>query len=150
MDILITALLTAIFTGIFVPLVLFLTKNFFSEWLKHLFQKEHARFIDELQWGRKVQEQAAAVAEYMALATDLGDSSESSDFRRANQLSWELAMWLPEEIYKKMTSALTNATPELNRLTIVSEVRKLLLGDVAGNITHDHIAFHAKSTQIRR
>ena len=112
------------------------------EEVKVSFQKEHSKFLDELQWNRKVQEQASRVAEYLALARRLKKSSPESDYERANQLSWELAMWLPEEIYKEMVSAIAKPNDEVNVLSVTISVRKLLLGDKAGNLNSDDIAHH--------
>jgi hypothetical protein len=127
----------------FISILLFLARNLFIERLKLLLQKEHSKFLDELQWNRKVQEQAARVAEYLALARRLRESSPESDYERANQLSWELAMWLPDEIYKQMTLAIVKPNKDVNELTVTISVRKLLLGEKAGNLTPDDIAHHA-------
>ena len=62
---------------------------------------------------------------------------------RANQLSWELAMWLPEEIYIEAVNAIKNPIETCNALTAVVAVRKLLLGDQAGSLNQAQIAFHA-------
>lgn len=90
-----------------------------------------------------MQEQGARVAEYLALARRLKESSPESDFERANQLSWELAMWLPEQIYKQMTLAIVNPNPDVNELSVAISVRKLLLGEKAGDLKPDDIAHHA-------
>jgi hypothetical protein len=113
------------------------------EEVKVSFQKEHSKFLDELQWNRKVQEQASRVAEYLALARRLEESSPGSDYERANQLSWELAMWLPEKIYKEMTRAIAKPSRDINELSVAISVRKLLLGDKAENLKPDDIAHHA-------
>jgi hypothetical protein len=106
-------------------------------------QKEHSKFLDELQWNRKVQGQAARVAEYLVLARRLKESSPESDYDRANQLSWELAMWLPDEIYKQMTLAIARPNQNVNPLSVTISVRKILLGEKAGNLVQDDIGHHA-------
>ncbi|MBC7357074.1 MAG: hypothetical protein H5U10_00905 [Desulfacinum sp.] len=143
MDVLIDVLSSSLLTTMFISILLFLARNLFIERLKLLLQKEHSKFLDELQWNRKVQEQAARVAEYLALARRLRESSPESDYERANQLSWELAMWLPDEIYKQMTLAIVKPNKDVNELTVTISVRKLLLGEKAGNLTPDDIAHHA-------
>ena|SRR5215813_14311218 len=122
--------------------VQFLASLLISERLKVSLQKEHSKFLEDLRWDLKVREQAVRVAEYMALAKSLKGDSPESDYRKANQLSWELAMWLPEQIYKEMTRAIASPTIEANPLTTVVAVRSLLLGTKAGNLTSDHIAHH--------
>ena len=138
----IIGVLSSISTTALLAIVAFLARNLFVERLKYELQKEHSKFLDELQWNRKVQEQAARVAEYLALARRLKESSTESDYERANQLSWELAMWLPEEIYKQMTLAIANPNQDVNELSVSISVRRILLGDKAGNLGPDHIAHH--------
>ena len=143
MDVLIGVLSSSLLTTVLISILAFLARNLFIERLKLELQKEHSKFLDELHWNRKVQEQAARVAEYLALARRLKESSPESDYERANQLSWELAMWLPEEIYKQMTLAIVKPNRDVNELTVTISVRKLLLGEKAGNLTPDDIAHHA-------
>ncbi len=139
----IVGVISSLSTTFFLSILAFLARNLFIERLRLALQKEHSKFLDELQWNRKVQEQAARVAEYMALARRLKESSPESDYERANQLSWELAMWLPPEIYRQMTSAIVRQNKDVDELTVVISVRKLLLGDKAGNLGPDDIAHHA-------
>lgn len=42
-----------------------------------------------------------------------------------------------------MTQAITNPNQANNELTVVIDVRKLLLKDKAGNLTEDQVAHHA-------
>lgn len=139
----IIGVISSISTTILISILAFLARNLFIERIKLVFQKEHSKFLDDLQWNRKVQEQAARVAEYLALARKLREDSAEIEYERANQLSWELAMWLPDEIYKHMTMAIAAPGPDINELTVSIEVRKLLLGDKAGNLTPDDIAHHS-------
>lgn len=121
--------------------------TFGKDWiLKRLnlsLQKEHTKFLDELQWDRKVQGQAEKVAEYLALAWRLEENSPKEDYRKANQLLWELAMWLPEDIYRKVIFAIAKPDTEINVLSAVVSARHLLLRDKAGNLTQDDIGAHA-------
>jgi hypothetical protein len=135
--------LSSVSTTFLLSIIAFLARNLFIEQLRLTLQKEHSKFLDELQWNRKVQEQAARVAEYLALARRLKKSSPETDYERANQLSWELAMWLPEEIYKQMTLAITQSDQDVNELSVAISVRKLLLGKKAGGLGPNDIAHHA-------
>ena len=121
----------------------YLASLWISERLKSSLQKEHSAFLENLKWELKVREQAVRVAEYLALARSLKEDSPDSAYRKANQMSWELAMWLPEDIYKEMVSAITNPSKNTNELTTVVSVRSLLLKEKAGNLTSEHIAHHA-------
>ena len=124
----------------------FLAKNYLIGRMTLAFQKEHSKFLDELHWNRKVQVQAAGVAEYLALARGLKEDSRSTDadYERTNQLSWELAMWLPDDVYIQMTRAIAQPTETVNALSVVIEVRRILLGNKAGALTADHVAHHGR------
>jgi len=121
----------------------YLTSIWISERLKTSLQKEHSTFLENLKWDLKVREQAVRVAEYLALARNLKGESPDTDYRKANQLSWELAMWLPEDIYKEMVVSIATPNEETNELSTVVSVRKLLLQENAGNLTTENIAHHA-------
>ncbi len=91
---------------------------------------------------QKAKERAEKVSEYMTLVKTLKKTSSEEDYRKANQLSWELAMWLPSDIYKSMAKSMTKPDTEVNPLTIVISVRKELLGNTAGNLTQNDIIVH--------
>ena len=79
----------------------------------------------------------------MALARVLKETSSEEDYQKANRLSWELAMWLPSNIYKSMGRAMSKPDNELNPLSVVISVRQKLLGNTAGDLTQDDIIHHA-------
>lgn len=114
-----------------------------SERLKTSLQKEHSTFLESLKWDLKVQEQAVKVAEYPAVARNLQENSSKFDYQKANQMSWELAIWLPEELYKKMVCAIASPGEKENELTTIISIRKFLLKEKAGNLTSEDIAHHA-------
>lgn len=106
-------------------------------------EKENSAFLEKLKWEFKVREQAAKVAEYMSLARNLKKESTEEDYRKANTLSWELAMWLPADVYRSLGKALSKPDEQTNPLSVVVDVRKVLLGKMAGDLTTDHIIHHA-------
>jgi hypothetical protein len=113
-----------------------------SERLKTSLQKEQTAFLERLKWDLKVREQAVGVAEYLALVNSIRDDSPD-DYRKANQMALELAMWLPARIYREMGHGIMKPSPEINNLTTVVKVRELLLGESIGNLTSDDILWHA-------
>jgi len=114
-----------------------------QELLKTSLQIKNDVFLEKLRWEMKIREQARGVAEYMAIARDLKESESPDNFRKVNQLAWELAMWLPEDIYRAMGRALTKPNDVDNPLAVVVAVRKVLLGDSSGNLTQNDILQHA-------
>jgi len=95
-----------------------------------------------LQRDEKVREEAEKVAQYMSLASKLKENSPKSDYREANRLSWELAMWLPEDVYKAIGPALVHPDKNNNAATVIISVRKVLLGKNAENLSQNDIIFH--------
>lgn len=81
------------------------------------------------------------IAEYLALARTLKEKSPVKEYRRANELSWYLAMVLPEGLYCHMVRAISDQTEHTNPLTTVIEARGLL--GTKDRLTSDGIAHHA-------
>lgn len=52
-------------------------------------------------------------------------------------------MWLPDEVYRQMTRAIASPSEATNELTVTIAVRKLLLGEKAGDLDANEIAHHA-------
>ena len=121
----------------------FLASLWISERLKASLQKENAVFLEKIRWDIKVREQAERVAEYMAIARDLNESDTSGVYQRANRLNWELAMWLPEDLYKALMDAIAKPNDKNNPLSVVVAIRKYLLGDAAGGLSQNNIGHHA-------
>jgi len=134
---------SAISTTVLLGIAAFLFRNWFLERLKLSLQKEHSKFLEQLQWERKTRERAEKVAEYLALARQLKETSPEEHYIKANQLSWELAMWLPEDIYRQTALAIAQPNMESNELTAVIAVRKLLLKESSGNLSADDVLHHA-------
>lgn len=134
---------SSVVTTVFLSLVSLIAKTWIVERIKLIMQKEHTQFITDLQWEVKVKERAERVAEYISLARSLKEDSSEDDYRKANKLSWEMAMWLPDDIYIQMVQAITNPNIKNNELTVVIAVRKLLLKENAGSLNPDHVAHHA-------
>lgn len=134
---------SSIVTTALLGFILLVTKTWLIERIKLALQKQHTQFSLDLQWEVKIKERAERVAEYISLARSLKEESDEDDYRKANRLSWELAMWLPDEIYKQMVGAIAYPSEQNNVLSVVVSVRKLLLKDKAGQLTSSDIAVHA-------
>lgn len=131
-------LITAIFSGL-----QFLSSIWIKSRLEGSIKHEYDRLLEEYKYEIEIRKQAARVSEYLALARRLKADSGDPDFEKANQLSWELAMWLPADIYRSMTKAIVNPSLSVNPLTVSVEVRRLLLGGKAGDLKPEDIAHHA-------
>lgn len=106
-------------------------------------KSEYDRLLEDYRFEQRAKEQAAKAAEYIALARDLKTTATAADYRRANQLAWELALWLPDDLYRKLARALTSPqSKENNILGVLVEIRKLLL-KTPGTLNDDEVLHHA-------
>lgn len=110
--------------------------------LENYIRTKYDKIIEDYKFDFKVREQATKVAEYMAIARNLKGSSPKEDYRKANQLAWELAMWLPTEVYKKLGQALSKPNEQYNPLSVAIEVRKVLLKNKAGDLSQNDVIQH--------
>ncbi len=111
-------------------------------------KSEKDRILEEYKYEIRAREQAAKVAEYFSYYFRLKSDSSEADYRKANQLAWEMALWLPEETYKLISKAVANPSDEANILSALVSVRKLLLKN-PGDLTQNEIFFHAPNAGKR-
>lgn len=102
---------------------------------------ENDRRLEEYRYEIKTREQAAKVAEYFSYYFGLQSTSSEADYRRVNQLAWELALWLPEDVYRQVAKAVKHNDEDHNVLTSLIAVRKVLL-QVPGSLSADELFLH--------
>ncbi|TNM66484.1 hypothetical protein [Aliirhizobium smilacinae] len=101
----------------------------------------------KLEWEQKKREQAARVAEYMSYAWQLRSDDTMDIYRKTNQLGWELAMYLPAELYTHVRDGVMDANDK-NPLSAILAARKHLLKDERDALTLDDIAFHFPNAKV--
>jgi len=114
-----------------------------------------ARFdgrLEDYKFEIRTRDQAAKIAEYAALALYLKATDGEDVYRRANQLSWELFLWLPDDVYRRLGKGLKGNPDDF--AAALMAVRKILLGDKAGTLGGADMIFHrpnagAKPTDVR-
>ena len=121
----------------------FLLSLLIAERLKAALARETGQFLESIRWDMRVREQAEKVAEYMALALWLKADSAPEKYERANQLAWELALWLPPDVFRSLRQAVASPSAHSNALSVLIDVRKLLLKDTAGDLSPEEVMFHA-------
>ncbi len=87
--------------------------------------------------------QAEKIGEYLALARDLKGDDSKETYRRANALSFELALWMPDYLYKAMGRALAHPNDMCNILTVIIDIRKWLLETASDHLNPGNIITHA-------
>ncbi|EPC4026183.1 hypothetical protein ACRZOU_001923 [Aeromonas salmonicida] len=120
----------------------FLLGYWFKARLTASIKDEKDRLMEEYKYEIKAREQASKVAEYFSYYFRLRSDSPEADYRKINQLTWELALWLPEDIYRHVTMAAAHNSEEHNIFSSLIAVRSLLLKN-PGNLTQEEILFHA-------
>lgn len=109
-----------------------------SEWIKSRILKsiehEYQKRLEEYRYDIKVREQASRVAEYLSLR-----NSDKNDVYTMNKLSWELALWLPADVYQKLAHVVVDSPDPKRYKEILIEVRRLLLRDSGDKLTWDNI-----------
>jgi hypothetical protein len=102
---------------------------------------EKDRLLEEFKYQMRAKEQAAKVAEYFSYYFRLRETSSDEEYRRVNQLGWELALWLPTDVYREVSRAVRLNSDEHNILSSLIAVRKLLKsqpGDLSPNELFSH------------
>jgi hypothetical protein len=133
----------AVFVTACIGIVQFLLSIWIKARLENSIKAEYDKLIEEYRFELRAKERAEKVAKYLSLYF-----KDSQNFQELNQLSWELALWLPDHIYLNLTKALKNVGPEMDitKPTILDtliETRKVLLKK-PGSLVGDNIIVHGK------
>ena len=126
-----------------IGIIQFLLSNWTKSRLENSIKAEYDKLIEEYKFELRAKERAEKVAQYLSLYY-----KNSQNFQELNQLSWELALWLPDHVYKNLTKALKNVGPEMDItkptiLDILIDTRKVLLKK-PGSLTGNDIIVHGK------
>src|SRR5436190_11196137 len=98
--------------------------------IKHEYDKQLKNYESQI----RVREQAARVAELLAMAFD-----PSVEAKRFNQLAWELSLWLPAPLVCDLSRCLVGAKDAKNPKEILIEVRKILLQSPTDSLCPENI-----------
>ena len=129
--------------------VQFVLGAWFKSRLDASIKAEKDQLMEDYKYQIRAREQASKVAEYFSYYFRLKPDSSDADYRKANQLIWELALWLPEDVYRHVTKAAANNSAEHNIFSALVSVRSLLL-KAPGNLTQDDILFHAPNVNASK
>lgn len=128
-------------------LILFTATPFLaSQWVENSMRTYYERQMEDYRQQIETRNRAALIAEYVSMWYVAGhindaDSMEKIEFyQRMNKLSFELALFLPAEIYKELGPALVRQADAKTPADVLVDVRKHLL--VAGDLTSENIIYH--------
>jgi hypothetical protein len=75
---------------------------FGGHWVEARIKSHFDRISEDYKFELRAHEQGVKIAEYAALAIDLKVDDSVETYRRVNQLAWELFLWLPDDVYRKL------------------------------------------------
>ena len=93
---------------------------------------------------------AEKVSMYLVLVGSLDKNSPMDDYDRANELSLELAMLLPANLYRQMVEAAAHPSAKVNPASVAIAMRTELIAPDEGNLVAEQVAFHAPGAQMER
>lgn len=88
-------------------------------------KKQNARQLEEFKFEIRKREQAAKIAELFALLYP--GNGATVDTLQANQINWELCLWLPAETLVALQKALQGGTGAKDPKAILVDIRKNML-----------------------
>ena len=112
-----------------------------AQWLGAVVKSYFDKAAEDYKFELRAHEQGAKIAEYASIVfRGLEGNDPPEKYQRANQLSWELFLWLPPDTYRKLGAGLTGDRVKLaDAMTLV---RRQLLKDRAGNLGPNDIIVH--------
>ncbi len=87
--------------------------------------------------------QAEKIGEYLSLARTLKEDDSKETYRRVSALSYELALWMPDHLYKAIGQAVAHPNVKCNISTVIIDIRKWLFEFASGVLEPRDIIFHA-------
>jgi len=100
------------------------------------------RRMEKLKREIFLRDQAASVAEYFSLAWQLHQDDDKQSYQNVNRLAWQLAIYLPADVYRHVALAVAKPSEEVNIATAIIEVRKMLREEKCATLTEDDILSH--------
>jgi hypothetical protein len=117
-------------------LLVALLQLFLSRFIKH----QYDRVLEEYRYSIKVREQAAKVADFLALAK-WKTGTEGQDF---DSMAYSLSLWLPAELLRELKVCCLGGVDEEKIHDLLLQVRQHLLKEKAGVIARSDILFFVK------
>ena len=99
--------------------------------------QEYKKKLEEFKYEFRKREQAAQIAELLSRWLNLKDESK----RELNRLSFEVFLWLPDEIVLLLSARLKNEPNAPNVQDILLAVRKVIQKSNSPSIRSEHVVF---------
>lgn len=131
-----SAIIGSITGSSMVIFVLFLLKKSLETRLTYSVKHEYDRLLEEFKQQQEVRIKSEVVAELLAEWI-----KSEPDHDRLNHLSFQLYLWLPEDIYLALSEVLTHTSNSENLRSILYNVRVHLLGECDRLKPHNVVVF---------
>ena len=118
-----------------------------SNWIKsHLensIKHEYDKLAEEYRYDIRIREQASKIAEYLSITVgERMDPNMKIDRVKANQLAWELVLWLPDDLYLELKDALNPKNNGKNNVfKVLIKIREFLRKEKT-SLTDEDIFFN--------
>lgn len=131
----------AILISLLIPIGQFLSSVWIKTTLEGVINLKYQKTLEQYRYELQAKERAEKIAEYLSLYF-----SDSKDFERMTKLSYELALWLPADIYRSLGKSVKNAGPEMDKnqktfFDVLIDARKYLLSE-PGDLTANDLISH--------
>jgi len=119
-----------------VAILVSLVSMWFKARIEESIKRIYAEKLEDYKRELNRRDQAARVAKLLALVR----AGTPSDIAKANQLSWEMSLWLPAETARKLAKHLAKASGAPDHTELLLEIRCILLGLKESDLARDDIA----------
>ncbi len=114
-------------------------------WLKSRLEEsirlEYSKKLEEYRYQIEVRKRAEQVARYLSLRAENASETRPSEL---NQIAWELALWLPADLYRKLAHAVVDTDGHTKWKPLLIEIRKVLLQDPDDKLIAENIIHHSR------
>jgi hypothetical protein len=109
---------------IITPIVVFIVKTYFTAKIEQSVKIKYDKKLEEIKFEIKKREQSALVANMFSKWIVLKDDTDKN--RELNKLSFEMSLWLPDNIAIEVNKRLRNAKDSKTVMDLIIECRKLI------------------------
>jgi hypothetical protein len=117
-----------------------LSKTWIEKRIEFSIQHEYDKKLSKYEHDHEVRLRAELVADLMA---EWIKDTDTLDYHRLNQLSFQASLWLPPQLARDLTNTLANKLGADDLRSILVKVRKHLLGE-ADDLESDQIIVFKK------
>lgn len=139
-----TTIVQTIIILILIPIFQLIISSYISSKIEKSISHKYDKVIEDYKYNLKIKEQASIIAEYVSIIVQNKiDPNNKFDYNKANQLAFQLALLLPDDLYLELKVALDPKSDinETNIYKVLLKVRNYLRNEDT-KITDEDIIWH--------